>query len=314
MEMVNVKTWIKTRIVGVGGSNSIANRDLFVKIKDYLKTHGWSVVSSSDGISNVGAEDYWIDYTKIVNAVEGSNHSWIVMSNSSICSGYQLCIDFSLTTVTKLYAYVSVDGGGFTGGSITSRPTAVDEAKININTDNWTSYTIGTEPTANVWTSSDYTATKVVLGPTSVMGVWWFMRPTELVHWWVKPNISMINSGTCIHADHNSLSEDWSTGIVNGKRATFVLGTLMIGTTRALTTAGVAGSSGDFGGLWPTTPMWILSVYVDNPGLFGFVPDQWWMHNNATLVIGDTFPSDGSGQQVVIGNMAFGNNGTDLIL
>lgn len=292
MEMVNVKTWSKTRITASGASNDAANRAILVAIKDHLLTRGWSVVRSSNGTTH-GAADYWASGSDIVNAVPGSPHSWIVLANSAICSGYQLCIDCGSATVRQGYFYVSVDGTGFTGGGTTARPTAADEAQLNIATNYWTNYSSGTTPSANIWTSSDYSATKIVLGPTSVRGVWWFVRPTESKDWWLKPNLSMVHYGTCVHGDHDSDIELWSTGIVNGQRATFGLGTIMIGTARALTTAGVAGASGDYGGNWPVSPMWVVSNQATVPGLLGFVPDQWWTHSNATLATGDTFPGDG---------------------
>jgi hypothetical protein len=313
MEMTNVKTWSKTRITATGGDTNTANRALLVAIKNHLLTRGWSVVRSSNGTSH-GAADYWSSSSDIVNAVAGSPHSWIVLANSAICPGYQLCIDCASATVRVAYFYVSVDGTGFTGGGIAARPTAADEAQINVLTNYWTSYSTGTAPSANIWTSSDYSATKIVLGPTTVRGVWWFVKPTEAKDWWLKPNLSMVNSGTCVHSDHSADTQFWSTGIVNGQRTTFGLGTIMIGTTRALTTAGVAGASGDYGGNWPSSPMWAVSNQATMPGLLGFVPDQWWTHSNATLATGDTFPGDGSKAQVVVGNMAFGNDGTDLTL
>jgi hypothetical protein len=314
MEMTNGYTWSKTRLTGSGGTNALANKDLFVKIKNHLKTRGWSVLRSCDGAANYGAADYWLDSGDIVTAVPGSDHSWAVLGNDAICPGYQLCLDWGFASAVQLYAYVSVDGTGFTGGSLTARPTAADEAQVNLNGNNWTSYSSGTAPTANVWTSSDYRATKVVLGPTTVRGAWWFARPAEAPDWWVRPNVSMIHNGTCVHGDHDADTELWTTGIINGRRVTFGLGTLMVGTTRALMTAGVAGASGDAGGQWPCSPMWLLSGEAASPGVLGFVPDQWWLHSNATLALGDTFPGGGTKQQVVVGNMGFGNDGTDLTL
>jgi hypothetical protein len=313
MEMVNTKTWTKTRIAVTGADNDHANRNLLIAIKNHMISNGWSVVFSSNS-TIVGADDYWSSSGDIVNAIPGSVHSWIVLSNNSICSGYQLCIDCGLATVGMMYFFVSINGTGFTGGSTTARPTATDEKQLNINTDYWTSYSSGTGPSANIWISSDYSATKIVLGPTTVRGVWWFVQPIDAPDWWEKPNLSMVNFGTCIHTDHDTTSEMWSGGIVNDLKAEFGLGTIMIGTTRALTTAGVAGAAGDYGGNWPVSPMWVLGSNASSPGILGFVPDQWWTHNNASLALGDTFPGDSSRQQVVIGNMAFGNDGTTLTL
>lgn len=313
-EMTNVKTWSKTKVTGTGASNAIANNDLLYNIKTHLKTVGWSVVSSSDGSSNFGASDYWVAGTSIVHAVSGSNHSWIVLSNSSICTGYQLCIDFANATNNIVYMYVSVNGTGFTGGSLTARPTASDEVQLNINGNTWTSYTSGTSPSANIFTSSDYKATMIYLGPTTVRGCWLFFAPLLAPSWFTKPNVSLVNSGTCVYTNFDSVGEEWLTSNIGGVRVLSLLGTLIIGTTIALTTAGVAGASGDYGGTWPTSPMWILSINSSIPGFLGTVPDVWWLHSNATLALGDLFPGDGSGTQVVIGNFGQGNDGTALSL
>jgi hypothetical protein len=315
-EMTNTKTWSKTRLEGAGATNAIANRDLFWKIKDHLKTVGWSVVASSNGVDTYGAADYWTAGTSIVSAAAGSNHSWIVLANSSICVGYQLCIDFSTTTNAPRTCawYLSTNGTGFTGGSLTARPTAADEALLNVYTGLWTAYSSGVVPSANVFSSSDAQNFAIFLGPTTVRGMWLFGRATLPKTFWTKPGYAMVNSGTAVHGWFNAVTEDWMVTVVDGVPVTILLGTLMYGTTRALESATVAGATGDAGGLWPTFPVWLISNSSSYAGILGTVPDLWWLHSNATLALGDTFPASGTPQQVVIGNFGVGYDGSTLTL
>lgn len=312
----NVKTWNKTRIAGTGASNAVALRDLFYLLKNHLVSVGFSVVSSCDGTGNYGSTDYWASGANIVNAAAGSNHSWMVLSNSNISSGFQLCVDFaSGSSVPRIaYFYISVNGTGFTGGTAVARPTATDEAQLPVLTELWSSYSSGTAPTANIFSSSDQQNYAIFFGPTTVRGMMLFGRAATYTTDWTTPVYALVNSGTAVHANHDTAAEAWTTSIIGGTAITLLLGTLMVGTTRALTSANVAGASGDAGGAWPGTPVWLISNSAAYPGILGYMPDLWWMHNSTTLATGDTFPSGASALQVLIGNFAVGNNGTAFTL
>lgn len=102
---------------------------MVLKIKQLLvgfTTQPWTVVSSSNGTGTAGNSDNWTSTANIVWAASGSNHSWIVLAQSGIGSGFQLCID--LCSGTKSNATISFSpNAGFTGGTATAGPTATDE-------------------------------------------------------------------------------------------------------------------------------------------------------------------------------------------
>jgi hypothetical protein len=313
-ELTNSKTWTKTRVTGSGASTLISHKLLLVAIKDEFKNHGWSVISSSDSVTS-DSNDNWANDTDIVIAVAGSVHSWIVLQNNNIKTGFQICIDMSVVDASarKAYFYMS-PSVGFSSGTTTNRPTASDETQLNILTDYWITGTTGTSKSANVFTSSDHQCTHVFIYSGAVIcGFWIFDVPKNCPSWVDNKVIAMVNGGACTVAEHDAITEAYTTMKIDGTKVNVVLATVMIGATRALSYAGVSGATGDYGGAWPSTPMWLLSVTASVPGIFGTIYDLWWSHIT-TVTTGDCFPSSGAKNQVVFGNMIQGNDGTALVL
>jgi hypothetical protein len=314
-ELVNAKTWTRTRVTGSGVDVITTNKLLLVAIKNEFKNHGWTVVYSSDSVA-ADAYDNWVDNTDIVVAVAGSVHSWIVLQNNNVNVGFQICIDMSVTDAyaRKAYFYMS-PSVGFTSGTIQNRPTASDETKLKILTDYWiAAVTIGTSKSANVFTSSDHQCTHVFLySGSAVAGVWIFDVPKDCSTWVDNKIITLVNSGTCVSTLHDTDAEAYTTTRINGITTYVELATIVIGTTQVISYAGVAGATGDYGTNWPCTPMWLLSTSTLNPGLVGVVYDLWWAHST-TVTTGDYFPGDGSKTQYVFGNMVQGNDGGTVTL
>lgn len=86
----------------------------------------WTVVGSSDGATaGMDGVDRWtttFTASKLVRAATGSAHSWIVLQNST--SGIQVCIDLNGTNSGQCAITYTRSAFPFTGGSITTRPTA----------------------------------------------------------------------------------------------------------------------------------------------------------------------------------------------
>ena len=81
----------------------------------------WTVAGSSDGTTaGMDATDRWVAYTDLT--WNTGNHSWIVLTRAA---GGQIVIDLDISSATpqQAFIYASVSGG-FTGGSISARPTA----------------------------------------------------------------------------------------------------------------------------------------------------------------------------------------------
>ena len=324
--IANTKTWTKTRVTATGITSPIANRNLLIAVKDAMKTYGgWTFVSASyyTGATQVvvssPSADPWTAETTIVIAAAGTNHSWIVLQNNSISSGFQICFDMAITDTysRKMYAYMSFSAG-FTSGTITNRPTATDELKLNILSDCWSGETgnIDTK-SANVFTSSDHQCTRVYFNDGSttnqVAGIWLFDVPQNCSSWVDNKAICMMNFGSCVHANHDTAAEAYPTMYLHGNQLVVSLGTLYLGTTRFSSYAGVAGATGDYNSNWPCTPMWLISQSTAVPGIIGILYDLWWAHAT-TVANGDYFPGDGSRNQVVIGNMIQGSDGSAFVL
>src|SRR5262249_44278608 len=113
-----------------------------------------SVAGSSNSLTaGMDAVNRWTSDGALVWAVTGSPHSWIVLNFGN---KYFLLLDLNAAGVQQLSAYLSF--AGFTGGSTTTRPTAVDEAQI-----------CGTGGTAASWVNS----------LVAVQRVWHVMMPTD---------------------------------------------------------------------------------------------------------------------------------------
>jgi hypothetical protein len=86
----------------------------------------WTVYQSSDGTA-AGTEgdgvDRWLDEGDLVWNNPGTSHSWIVF-DMPVGSG-QICWDLQSPTRNALFIFSPE--GLFTGGTVTNRPTAVDE-------------------------------------------------------------------------------------------------------------------------------------------------------------------------------------------
>lgn len=314
-EIANTKTWTKTRLVANLSSAANNNKLLFVKIKDEMKAHGWTVVGSSDATTaNLTGTDLWVDQTDITVSATVA-HSWIVLTNGSIATGFQICFAFSITSTTAAKVRVVVSRVGFTGGSTTARPTATDEIICTLESDNWTANAATAEEHAHVFTSSDHQCTHVVLSSSAsaVHGFWALDRPAVPPSWFTNPWVVIMHGLDPLHSNWSTSADLWANVCTpDGLGIGCGLGSLMVGTTRALTSANLAGASGDYGGNWPCTPAWLVSSSPYMGGIVGRLFDLWWGHTS--LADGDAFPADGSSTQVVIGNVIQGNDGTALVL
>lgn len=100
----------------------------------------WTCAGSGDGEGGAGmdATDRWVTPDAIkFNNPGPSGHSWIVLQSPVDIGGvsngtYQLLIDCGSDAYETVGLYLSKTG--FTGGSLTARPTATDEVTINDNT------------------------------------------------------------------------------------------------------------------------------------------------------------------------------------
>ena len=312
-ELTNSKTWTKTRVTVTGASVIIANKKLLIAIKNQMISSGWVFVSSSNKV-NSGGTDYWVSDTDIFMATEGTAHSWIVLQNSSIKTGFQICINMDISDSYARAASIYMSpSSGFSGGSITNRPVATDEVKVNVKSNWWFVAAANTTVSANVFVSSDLKCTHIFLyGGTTIDGIWIFDVPQNCPSWVDNKIVCMVNS-SCLFSDYDSDAEALGTMKIKESRVLVCFGTLCLGTTCVPTYNGVVNATGDYGTNWPCTPMWLLSTNTSRPGQYGMIYDLWWAPTT-TVTTGDYFPGGGSKTQFVFGNIVQGNDGTTVTL
>jgi len=137
------KTWqiLPNQQVGViTGGLQEAVKYMLLGVKDRLvdvPLGAWTVVGSSDSSSaNLTGTDLWVDKDDLVWDTAGNAHSWMVLRNTAIATNFEICIDLSqaasdFDNLTFVYSHTA----GFTGGTITARPTATDEFVVGSATD-----------------------------------------------------------------------------------------------------------------------------------------------------------------------------------
>jgi hypothetical protein len=109
-------------------SSEDKDRDAMIWLKNGLKSWAsapWTVAGSSNGIDEAAMDglDRWGGYDNVVWANPGA-HSWIVLTTPA--GPAQLCIDLA-SGVSRVCTFGFSPEGLYTGGSVTARPTAVDE-------------------------------------------------------------------------------------------------------------------------------------------------------------------------------------------
>lgn len=94
-----------------------------------VSTSNWTVLGSSNSTTAaLDATDRWTTYTNIVQANNGTAHSWIVLRNSTL--GYDLLLDANSSTTTTGRIAVAPSSTTFTGGSTTAGPTSTAEIDL----------------------------------------------------------------------------------------------------------------------------------------------------------------------------------------
>ena len=122
MSIVLDKVWTVSEYNNVSGGDSAYNTMLYT-LKTTLIAGAWDVVSSCGKVGGItwtaGASDYWNAVNEVAWAAAGSNHSWIVLKNTSLISsgaGFQVCIDCNDASTANGTIVVSYNAG-FTGGT-----------------------------------------------------------------------------------------------------------------------------------------------------------------------------------------------------
>jgi hypothetical protein len=316
------KTWVVSQSVVNTSTVAIAANTMLVAIKDLLKANGWAVASSSDGVTNFGASDYWTDYTKITNAT--GNHSWIVLTNSNINNTgnyFSLCIDCNVTSAGYAYHNFYCCSSGYNvDGTLSAKPTIYSggyEVTLLTSSSIWHAGTAGTDSKAILFRSSDYKSYRLFISSSPIYNIccWIFDVPKDPPSWWTIPYVASIAAysvpqcnyaNSCsvsvaqIKSDHNSATINFGLGSIGN--ATGAYGSIDIG------------KRPDFDGYLVMSPTYLISNTTARPGIYGTLYDLYW-----TSIIFESALPKGSGflatagsnkGLMVIGSWAQGSDGS----
>lgn len=309
------------------GSQLTSGRRLMRTIKNSLVGFGsnpWTVrYSSNSAVAGTAGDgvDRWTADTDLVWAA--GNHSWIVLRQTGIATNFELCIDLNFGTIYNA-SLIASPSAGFTGGTISARPTATDEFSVSVQN----GWGLNGGATANagalhVMQSTDGQVTYVIFAcDNKAQGFWMLARPKNPATGWTNPSICTIDmvtpsSGVSVESmtiprffspnspllrarGNSAVIQIFCTseGFTNGSNS----GSLLADSTYGLN------APNDFSGEYPMFPVGFASRTTGNRGRHGQIFDM-WLGLDITN-IGDTYPNDASRQFVHFGEFIFPWNGS----
>ena len=320
----------------LGDSTSFFRRLLLQVVSNYttMGANPWVVQYSSNSVTAGTPGDLtnrWLTESDLVfDASDTGNRSWIVLRNAV---GRELLIELRTngSNLSTSRFWVSFSAG-FTGGGLTSRPTATDEVQVNQGLS-------GGGGNSNLWSGNTNTvssARDLVLwthlsDDGEVTRQWHFYDGVCTAQWGLEElDAPTAGASSSMFAAVSSMSSPTSTAInlISGYNTQFVgyersTTTVADWTRVSLTSPGFTGNAGSLinendgdrrsgGGTGPGNPF-LLEIGVwgqemDEIGPRGRRFDIWWVSLPATEL--DTFPNDGSRQLVRIGAFAVPHDGS----
>lgn len=303
------KTWtISGNNVLTGSGNVVTDRKaLFLALKNSMCNAPipWTVSASCNATQSMVGSDILQSISSIINAADGTGHSWIVLQQSEISDAFQICFDFSSTTQSSMTIVVS-PVSGFSGSSTTRRPTAPDEYLVLSNSSwfDFSNHASSKDIIYNTWFSSDGLCNRiVVLWDLNSRGMWLFDQPSNVNNLWREKSMFFTLNGRGQPLSSSLLFESPVVGCrVNDKSGQAFF---MAEGTRDGTIYKTFAGLNPFTGKYPLLPMTVYSWILGRCGVLGEVSDMWYGPHLNTLMTGTTYPESGSAQFVQFGNLVF---------
>lgn len=274
--------WDRNQLVAAAGSAAATTKAVFLAKKARLKAlpaYPLTILGSSDSASAaLDGVDRIVDASDVVNATSGA-HTWVVYSHPG--TGMQLCWDLNGDGAWKATIVASV--AGFTGGSITARPTATDE-QILINNSYWVSGD-NLQHVIQILHSTDGAATKLFIcngGDAKTFVV--LGKALEPVAGWSTPVFAFARGEANSASGHRATQWEylfktpglasWGPGgAMTVYASTFSDRQSANGASPSCVDADVVDP---LTGKYPAQPMALLSVTADMKGRHGRLPDLWF--------------------------------------
>ena len=310
--------------MSVGGSGTMLtdNKLTMYAIKAALKGFAstpWSV-SRSCGYTDkaapptrvwtADATDNWTDYLCVDWAAAGSNHAWIVLTQSGLGSA-QVLIDCNVANANSYNCTIIFSPAGtFTGGSTTAAPTHTDGITL-ISAAAWGGstaayYTKG----LHVMQSADGQCTRVILCMANVCsGLWIFEKAKNPIAAWTAPYFAGA-VGSSASAEVATYTNWNDAAKCNTKYGATTVTNYMTSAFYGTATVGENITYPDDNSLeWPINSIGLASLTAAHRGgRKGEVFDLWW--GSTAVQIGTTYPEDGTKQFAQFGHLIFPWNGS----
>jgi hypothetical protein len=252
------------------------------------------VGTAGDGINR------WVTSADVVLAAAGSNHSWFVLRNTS--TGVQICFDMVVNNSTvNIALYMSVSAG-FTGGTVTARPTATDELVFSAS-QAWGFTGTDVQHRYHLWQSSDGQCTRIVLAAQGAVTSFWMLgeKFNASVTGFSSPYYITIYSGaTPTFAALYSLGKFRFGSVTSNSEMLIEGNTTTPGNNNA--TYGTVPNSVD--STWTFWPVGLAGTTALSVGRMGSFYDLWF--GSTAVATGDRYPLDTDippGQFIQIGGV-----------
>jgi len=303
------KTW-QFNVNQVTATSGVLETDvdnMLVKLIASLTGFGsapWTVVSCSNG-TTVASTNQWTTPANIVH--NNGAHSWIVLKQTG-CGGqgnFQICFDMAFSPA-QVWSIIISTNAGFTGGSVTARPTATDEQLLSTN-----SYFTATpsQSVVHVLQTTDGASTRFFLfiGGTTYM----------TVHLESQADCLASNTAACVAyfqgtagfpLGANSTAQHYgrhnSTTYVAYITGESIPGGLVCNLN--------SGAQNQLVSAYHLCPMGVYSNTSTVWGRVGRLVDLWW--GSSAVAMGSSYPLAGGFQFVQFGAAVYPWNGTTPVI
>lgn len=318
------KTWQfdVNQIIGVPLTTIAGSRATLLAIKNSLLegclaggggaapwTVRYSCNSATAGVAGDGV-DRWTIGDDLQWEAAGVAHSWIVLQQNGIATGWQLLLSLENATAngTHMGAWFS-PSAGFTGGTTTARPTATDEAVILAPHTVWNQ--VGTAARrVHCMQSSDGQVTRIFVCHDSITEIYWEFAKAKnpRASWTVKSYAVMIEGAGGVVSNYTSLFGQPRAVI----RHNVTTGAAYF--TSEATSGGALGqvqvSADDYDAAFPMAPIGLYSTTAGTRGRIGQVFDMWW--GSTAVAEGDSYDELGSKAFAQLGDVIVPSGGVTL--
>ena|SRR5271166_22462 len=286
-----VKTWqynVNQALVANGSQPTDAQKLMFALVTSFTSSPGWvnswTILESSNSVAVAGAGGNWASFANLIWANAGTAHSWIVLEQTGVTGTFQVLID--LNSTNTFFATITMSpSAGFTGGTTTAAPTAVDGVPLFAGPGAWgVDSSVSIQYKLHVMQSTDGACTRAFICRYSnssaggvVSGYIAFEVPQNPVTGWVNPVVGLWlgASGATQELSYTNLYNNANT-VGRGVSNMTLVWTGETGTGNRVLIADAFYAPNSFNGGLVLHPVGLYSATASNRGRHGWFFDLWW--------------------------------------